>query len=646
MASKREMNILVTTSNEFSKYVPVLMQSIYDNHPETSVNLYLMNSGFSKTVKKTLSDFVTKRGQKVEFIEINPAMFKGFLTNFCFGVEVYYYMICHEFLPKDMKRILYIDVDTVVNDDIYDGLYNLDFDDNALIAACHNINVEAAMNEARNNPDIEKAAAGQYFNAGVVLFNLEYLRNSDFNYKRLVELKDEVDKKAKTSAFDQSILNYAFFDKTKFVSKLDYNFAWSFLYSDAAKQVTNKKKAILHYTYPGNCYKPWDVFFEGDFAKYCNGEFKQWYFFASKEINDMSAVWWKYAKKTEFYDMLHNELEIKMEWLDRGIGKILIHNNQIMKEYAQLKEKIQVQNESINKTLSDMMVEIQDKFNTNYNTIKVFGANVANGIFDYDKANKYCVLPNLATISLLSVGATKVGFDIFKEDLTCSGNFTNLFLADFNKTYKDYLAGQKANYLFLDLRAIMSPLFRVTKPDKTASYVTSSGLIENDYKKAISKQKGYSVAVVSAINLDDVTLNALVFNMAEVLKSNYKAKQVIINRAFRTSACICKNGEIKELNNKAEASFINKVASLLKRHMQGCYDIEFPEGTLSEESKDGTINFNNICAIYNKYVLRSIDIITSNSINKDKQLLELREEYEDAFTAMRAQSRLVNSLLR
>jgi phosphopentomutase len=77
-----------------------------------------------------------------------------------------------------MDRILYMDVDIVVDKNIYDDFYCLDFEDNYLIATSHNPNPDYCNMLTPDIVNLESAAKGEYFNSGVLVMNLEMFRKN------------------------------------------------------------------------------------------------------------------------------------------------------------------------------------------------------------------------------------------------------------------------------------------------------------------------------------------------------------------------------------------------------------------------------------------------------------------------------------
>ena len=86
--------------------------------------------------------------------------------------EMYYRLLAARFLPEELKRVLYLDPDTLVINSLL-PLWELELDGHLFAAAAHTGKTEIANNVNRFRLGTE----GDYYNSGVLLMDLERCRN-------------------------------------------------------------------------------------------------------------------------------------------------------------------------------------------------------------------------------------------------------------------------------------------------------------------------------------------------------------------------------------------------------------------------------------------------------------------------------------
>ncbi len=312
------MNILITPSAEYVKYSLVLLKSLYVNHPNEIINLYVCGDvdGEEKT---RLESFCYEHCSKGKVIFLKPSIekIKGHLkTTSMRPAVVYYKLFCLGVIPPDVDRILYLDVDTIINGDI-SGLYNTEFKTGMCIAACGSTGVTGY-----DNYDEQKALKGLYFNTGVVLFNLaEFKRNISNDSYEILANKGNYN-------FDNGLLNIAFCKKTVYLPAELYNYRFNSYIGDELSDYKTAK--IIHYSGWRTPYKPWDLYFEKQV--YEMGSFQEGEFSISKKLNEMFSVWWKYAELLDENSVgkLKKELSCKTEWFMRCQRQYFKHTNELL----------------------------------------------------------------------------------------------------------------------------------------------------------------------------------------------------------------------------------------------------------------------------------------------------------------------------
>ena len=170
----KEMNILMSSDNNYLRYSMVTIASLFANHPDVKFNICIINSNLDLKHIKEVTDYVESCGNTISIINIDDSIFAGFPINRHYTVACYYILIAHQYLPVNMERILYLDGDIIIDKDIYD-FYNTDFDNNYIITCGHILGdtLTLAKNKSKGS-----GAQGNYFNSGVIIFNLNKFREN------------------------------------------------------------------------------------------------------------------------------------------------------------------------------------------------------------------------------------------------------------------------------------------------------------------------------------------------------------------------------------------------------------------------------------------------------------------------------------
>lgn len=166
------MNIVYTLNDKFVPQVAAGICSVCENNLNASnINFYLISNEISDENKALLEEFVKSYKRKISIIELGDIK-KYFDFEFDttgWNSIVLARLVVGKLLPKDIKRILYLDGDTIVRGSL-EELWNQELGENVLAAS-----IEPTVDKIRKkNLGLEKYS---YFNAGVLLIDLEKWRN-------------------------------------------------------------------------------------------------------------------------------------------------------------------------------------------------------------------------------------------------------------------------------------------------------------------------------------------------------------------------------------------------------------------------------------------------------------------------------------
>ena len=217
MKTDPEISISFAATDSFSQHLSVVMVSVVKNNPSDRFVFHVLHRNISQSNRAKISSISADWPNcRILFHEIDAAVFAGApLPSPHITVESYFRLLLPKIL-KGEKRTLYIDVDVLCGKGIGE-LWGCDLDG----YACAAVAEEAYPNRsllcfAKPAPEGEQ----KYFNAGVMLFNLEFIRMNGLDCAPF----DIIEKwRDKIGYADQDVMNLAYYGKTLFISRR-YNF--------------------------------------------------------------------------------------------------------------------------------------------------------------------------------------------------------------------------------------------------------------------------------------------------------------------------------------------------------------------------------------------------------------------------------------
>lgn len=238
------MNILVTLDKNYIPQLKTMLSSFFD-HNDVKVDLYVIHSSLTQNDLNRISSTSNKICLHPIFVDdkyFENAHFTKRITK-----ETYYRLLLCDYLPQNVERILYLDPDIIINKPL-DNLYNLDFGDKCVAGAGHTHTVVKWFNKRR----LAMGKCSDYINAGVLMINVENFRKS----LTTEEIFAFVGKKGKALfQADQDVINALLWDKTIYLSALEYNLdEQSYRRSGIDLDYVSKNTAIIHYDGKN---KPW-----------------------------------------------------------------------------------------------------------------------------------------------------------------------------------------------------------------------------------------------------------------------------------------------------------------------------------------------------------------------------------------------------
>jgi len=208
--------------------------------PTRRVDLNVLDGGISKESKISLCRLVERYGEvaRLQFVAVDESLFRDATL----GPGKSHMTYCRTLLPRllDVPRLIYLDSDTLVFRDLSE-LFDLELPVGKILAAVPDSETLTLGDDSRTLASaMNLSAAGGYFNAGVLLLNLNELREQNFTEKSLGLFENW---KGHYRFWDQSAINFLLHGRIHELPEHWNRAAWRF-----DEQGDNTLDCVLHYT--------------------------------------------------------------------------------------------------------------------------------------------------------------------------------------------------------------------------------------------------------------------------------------------------------------------------------------------------------------------------------------------------------------
>ncbi len=167
-----ELHIACSADESYVPHSAALIHSALAHSGRLVVH-YLHGPSFPSDDAGRLAGMFERPGQRIVFHEIPDQRIAGLRIEEDFGPAMWYRILLPELL-SDVSRVLYLDVDTLILDRL-DPLWELELG-TSLLAAVRNV----FMPYHHQRPTDLGMEPSDYFNSGVLLLNLEQMREDRF----------------------------------------------------------------------------------------------------------------------------------------------------------------------------------------------------------------------------------------------------------------------------------------------------------------------------------------------------------------------------------------------------------------------------------------------------------------------------------
>lgn len=249
------MHVAFGFDQNYTMPTGMVMLSICINTPGPICFHALIAPDVTDASRVLLEDLVNSYGKRIVFYTIDPMLLKGAHLNPRYTLCAYNRLLIPDILSPDIKKVIYLDSDTVTVDSLQ-PLWDVELADNEPLGLCYDSN----SSDVRYLNSLDIPLSQTYCNTGVLLMNLDCWRREGIGRKCLDLLS--------TRDFpfvDQDVLNILLGDRFHHLH-LRYNLQYQFLTEDEKDLMVEKAKyhpevseavespVVIHYS---GHFKPW-----------------------------------------------------------------------------------------------------------------------------------------------------------------------------------------------------------------------------------------------------------------------------------------------------------------------------------------------------------------------------------------------------
>ncbi|MCH2178176.1 MAG: glycosyltransferase family 8 protein [Mariniblastus sp.] len=216
--------VLCAADDHYARSLTVTLQSAAEHlRPGNSLQAIVLDGGIQANSWQMIKESLAHYPIQLSVLRPDPAVVDGLMTSHHITRTAYFRLLAGKLLPASIDRVIYLDSDLLIQDDL-SKLWEMEIGDHYCLAvpdiACPHIDVrQAECNFRRSSPymaalapignwrELNLNGADPYFNSGVMVLNIERWRRESIEEKLLQCLKDN---RKHIWCWDQYALNVVF----------------------------------------------------------------------------------------------------------------------------------------------------------------------------------------------------------------------------------------------------------------------------------------------------------------------------------------------------------------------------------------------------------------------------------------------------
>jgi lipopolysaccharide biosynthesis glycosyltransferase len=220
MNLKEKIAVVVACDNQYAVLTAALIKSIEINHRSNELlSFTIIDDGISNVNKERLQNSIRPDSSSIHFIKsskVIPPEIKIPVDDSTYPITAYLRLFAPYAVGLDCKKIIYMDVDMLMYDDI-SNLYHIDIGDNIVGAVQDYQGVVSSPYAIKNYKALGIPPETKYFNSGLLVINSKKWIEADIANK---VIKCMIDNKGHYDYPDQYGFNVVLLDQWHEISLL------------------------------------------------------------------------------------------------------------------------------------------------------------------------------------------------------------------------------------------------------------------------------------------------------------------------------------------------------------------------------------------------------------------------------------------
>ena len=307
------INILCATDNKYAPFCGIMLTSLFENNKDYRFNVYVFASvDISNSNEKKYIQLGKLYGNAVCVMRIDDSKVEAFpISEGTYITKpTYYRLFAADLLPKDIHKVIYLDCDIIVVGDIM-PLWSQSIEGKALAGVRDYSDYFVPLCKR-----LDSSSLYEYFNAGVMVCNLDYWRQNQLFERTRDFIKNNT---GKLLYMDQDALNGVLQGECEMIqAKFNFQTAlfrrdnWDYYSTETQRYYFDEVKdmIVIHYS---STEKPWDIrSYGGPFYSVWHGFRKKSLWKCCVDINPIMKTAKHLVKRHVFPKMLRNQ---RRDWV-------------------------------------------------------------------------------------------------------------------------------------------------------------------------------------------------------------------------------------------------------------------------------------------------------------------------------------------
>ena len=256
------INIVLVCDDYYTVLLVAFLKSVEVNHKkDETITVFIVSDNISTKNKLRIEKSLLLKKMVLHWIEMEDAIPKDvslpFVTN-SYPLNIFLRILIPYFIPSNVKRVIYFDVDMIMLGDISD-LWNIEIGDSIVGAVCDSIGADENTIEVgvRNYLELGLNPNERYFNSGLLIIDIPKWLGENVTQRTF----DAISKNKKYAALsDQYGLNISLYKQWFSIDRLWGTFS--------INQVPNPY--LIHYIHRKPIFKSYYYHYREEFYYYLN----------------------------------------------------------------------------------------------------------------------------------------------------------------------------------------------------------------------------------------------------------------------------------------------------------------------------------------------------------------------------------------